>query len=60
MSSTLKQFPGNDEVQLTIVTSEGATKLEMPECITSYGPELHDQLLNLVDEQNLMIEETAN
>ena len=58
--STLKQFPGNDEVQLTIVTSEGATKLEMPECITSYGPELHDQLLNLVDEQNLMIEETAN
>jgi DNA polymerase-3 subunit alpha len=58
--NTLKQFPGNDEVQLTIITGEGATKLEMPEFITSYGPELHDQLLNLIDEQSLMIEETAN
>jgi DNA polymerase-3 subunit alpha len=56
---TLKQFPGNDEVQLAIVSGEEITKLELPDSATGYCPELHRQLAELVGEQDLFIENKA-
>lgn len=52
----LKQFPGNDEVHLAIVSGEEITKLEVPDLATSYCPELHRQLAELVGDQDLIVE----
>jgi len=56
----LRQFPGEDDVYLTIVTSEGATKIEMPDFTTDYSPELHRHLVSLIDEQDITIEEKVS
>ena len=53
---TLKQFPGNDEVHLSIISGEIITRLEFPNSTTSYCSELHRQLVELVGEQDLIIE----
>jgi DNA polymerase-3 subunit alpha len=53
---TLKQFPGNDEVHLAIISGEIITRLEFPNSTTSYCPELHRQLAELIGEQDLIIE----
>jgi DNA polymerase-3 subunit alpha len=50
---TLEQFPGDDEVSLAIVSTEGVTKLEVP--AAGYCPELHSQLVSLVGEGNLVV-----
>jgi DNA polymerase-3 subunit alpha len=52
---TLRLFPGEDEVHLAIVGSEGVTKLEVPDLATGYCPELHRQLVSLVGEDNLVV-----
>jgi DNA polymerase-3 subunit alpha len=52
---TLKIFPGEDEVNLAIVSAEGVTKLEVPDLATGYCPELHRQLVGLVGEDNLIV-----
>jgi DNA polymerase-3 subunit alpha len=52
---TLRLFPGEDEVHLAIVGSEGVTKLEVPDLATGYCPELHHQLVSLVGEDNLVV-----
>ena len=52
---TLKLFPGEDEVNLSIVSAEGVTKLEVPDLATGYCPELHRQLVVLVGEDNLIV-----
>ncbi|MBM3156861.1 MAG: DNA polymerase III subunit alpha [Chloroflexi bacterium] len=52
----LKQFPGTDEVYLAIVSGEEITKLTLPDSATSYCPELHRQLAELVGEQDLTVE----
>jgi DNA polymerase-3 subunit alpha len=52
----LRQFPGNDEVQLAIVSDNEITKLELPDLATRYCPELHHQLVALVGEQYLLVE----
>jgi DNA polymerase-3 subunit alpha len=59
LRDVLKRFPGNDEVYLTITTGDGTTKLEMADLSTSYGPELHEHLVNLIDEQSFSIDEVA-
>ncbi|MCX5995013.1 MAG: OB-fold nucleic acid binding domain-containing protein, partial [Chloroflexi bacterium] len=51
---TLRMFPGNDEVHLTIVGNEGITKLEVPD-LAGYCAELHRQLVSLVGEDNLVV-----
>jgi DNA polymerase-3 subunit alpha len=56
----LSQFPGKDEVYLSIVSGEGVTKLELPDLATDYCTELHQQLVDLVDEQDLIMEETVS
>jgi hypothetical protein len=53
---TLRQFPGNDEVYLAIVSGEEITRVEFPNSATSYCPELHRQLAELVGEQDLIVE----
>ena len=55
--ATLRQFPGEDEVYLAIVSNEGATKLEVPDLATGYCPQLHRQLVDLVGEQGLIVED---
>jgi DNA polymerase-3 subunit alpha len=52
---TLRLFPGDDEVHLAIVGSEGVTKLEVPNLATGYCLELHHQLVSLVGEDNLVV-----
>ena len=52
---TLRLFPGEDEVNLAIVSTQGVTKLEVPDLATGYCPELHRQLLGLVGEGNLIV-----
>jgi hypothetical protein len=52
---TLKLFPGEDEVNLSIVSTQGVTKLEVPDLATGYCPELHRQLVGLVGESNLIV-----
>ena len=52
---TLRLFPGDDEVHLAIVGSEGVTKLEVPNLATGYCSELHRQLVSLVGEDNLVV-----
>jgi len=50
---TLSRFPGDDEVRLDIVSNKGITKLEAP--ATGYCQELHQQLVALVGEDNLIV-----
>jgi len=52
---TLRLFPGEDEVHLAIVGSEGVTKLEVPDLATGYCSELHRQLVSLVGADNLVV-----
>jgi DNA polymerase-3 subunit alpha len=54
----LREFPGEDEVHLSVVSDGGVTELEAPEP-AGYCPELHRHLAELVDEQDLMVEERA-
>ena len=54
----LRQFPGEDEVHLVIVSSEGVTKLEVPHLGISYCPELRRQLVELISEKDVILEES--
>jgi len=56
----LRQFPGEDAVYLSIASSEGVTKLELPDLATEYCTELHQRLVDLVNEQDLIVEETVS
>ncbi len=53
----VRRYPGEDEVLLTIATDEGLVNLEMPNVATSYCPELHQQLTDLLGQQGLMVQE---
>ncbi len=58
--NVLKQFPGRDEVYLTIVSGEVTTKLEVPDLTIEYSPELHRYLIDIISEQDLIYEESVN
>ncbi len=51
---TLKDFPGEDEVSLRLENGEKIDKLKLAN--TSYCPELHQRLVELVGEDGLRIE----
>ena len=53
----VRRYPGEDEVLLTIATDEGLVNLEMPNVATSYCPELHQQLTDLLGQEGLRVQE---
>jgi len=54
---TLRDFPGQDEVSLCVTSEERVVNLKLPN--TSYCPELHQRLVELVGEDGLRLETTA-
>jgi len=53
---TLKEFPGQDEVNLCVTNEERIIKLKLSNIYTNYCPELHQQLVELVGEDGLRLE----
>jgi DNA polymerase-3 subunit alpha len=56
--STLKDFPGQDEVSLRITNEEKVISLRLSSISTNYCPELHQRLVELVGEDGVRIETT--
>jgi len=54
--AVLKEFPGQDEVSLSIVNGGSITRLKVPDMYTSYCTELHQRLLELLGEENFRVE----
>ncbi|MBA7570487.1 DNA polymerase III subunit alpha [subsurface metagenome] len=58
--NTLRDFPGEDEVNLQVVNGKKIFKLKLPNMYTNYCPELHQQLVELVGEEGIRLEPTNN
>jgi len=56
----LKQYPGEYQVYLSIVSDGRIIKMELPTMTAKCCPELHKQLSNIVGEQAIRIDSTAN
>jgi DNA polymerase-3 subunit alpha len=54
--NVIREYPGQDEVYLTIATKEGTLNLEMPNITTNYCTELRQELLSLA-RGKLIVEE---
>jgi len=52
----LRNFPGEDEVKLRVINEEKVVHLRLPNMGTSYCPELHQRLVELVGEGGLKLE----
>ena len=52
----LKDFPGQDEVKLSITNEDKVINLRLADASTSYCPELHQRLAELVGEDGLRVE----
>jgi DNA polymerase-3 subunit alpha len=55
---TLNDFPGQDEVSLCLIDAERKINLKLPNVYTSYCPELHQRLVEMVGEDGLRLEPT--
>ncbi len=56
---TLKDFPGENEVNLCVTNEERVINLKLSNIYTHYCPELHQQLVELVGEDGLRLEEKS-
>jgi len=56
--STLRDFPGQDEVSLRITNEEKIINLRLSSIYANYCPELHQRLVELVGEDGLRLEST--
>ena len=56
---TLKEFPGQDEVNLCVINEEKVINLKLSNIYTNYCPELHQRLVELVGEEGLRLEPNA-
>jgi len=56
---TLKGFPGQDEVNLKVISEEKVIKLKLSNMYANYCPELHQRLVELVGEEGIGLEPTA-
>ena len=52
----LKDFPGQDEVNLRVISDEKIIKLKLSNMYANYCPELHQRLVGLVGEEGLRVE----
>ena len=50
---TLREFPGQDEVNLCVINEEKVINLKLSNIATNYCPELHQRLVELVGEEGL-------
>jgi hypothetical protein len=55
---TLKDFPGQDEVNLRVIGEEKVIKLRLSNLYANYCPELHQRLVELVGEEGIGVEST--
>jgi DNA polymerase-3 subunit alpha len=55
----LRDFPGRDEVNLSIVRGNEVVLLKLPDGHTDYCPQLRERLVELVGEEGLRLEKTA-
>jgi len=53
---TLKGFPGQDEVNLWVISGEKVIKLKLSNMYANYCPELHQRLVELVGEEGIGVE----
>ena len=56
---TLRGFPGQDEVNLRVISEGKVIKLKLSNMYANYCPELHQQLVELVGEEGIGLEPTA-
>ena len=54
--ATLKEFPGEDTVNLRVTNEEKVVTLKLADLGVSYGPELQERLVALVGEGGLHLE----
>jgi hypothetical protein len=52
----LKDFQGQDEVNLCLINDERMVNLKLPDIQINYGPELHQRLVEMVGEDGLRVE----
>lgn len=55
----LRDFPGRDEVNLSIVRGNEVVLLKLPDGHADYCPQLRERLVELVGEEGLRLEKTA-
>ncbi|MES0279120.1 MAG: OB-fold nucleic acid binding domain-containing protein, partial [Dehalococcoidales bacterium] len=55
----LRDFPGRDEVNLSIVRENEVVLLKLPDGHAEYCPQLRERLVELVGEEGLKLEKTA-
>ena len=53
---TLKEFPGQDEVSLSIANEAKVINLKLSNLSINYCPELHERLIGLVGEEGVRVE----
>ncbi|MBE9502461.1 MAG: hypothetical protein IMY87_08555, partial [Chloroflexi bacterium] len=53
----LRDFPGEDEVCLSVTKDDGVINLELPGATTGYCPQLQQRLMSLLGEGELKVEE---
>lgn len=56
---TLRGFPGQDEVNLRVISEGKVIKLKLSNMYANYCPELHQRLVELVGEEGIGLEPTA-
>jgi len=54
--TALRDFPGQDEVKLSVINGERIINLKLYNIYTNYCPELHQRLVELVGEEGLRVE----
>jgi DNA polymerase-3 subunit alpha len=56
LTDTLREFPGEDEVNVCVINEEKVINLKLSNVATNYCPELHQRLVELVGEDGLGLE----
>lgn len=56
IAALLKEYPGKDEVRLSIINGSGPIPLKWPGLQTGFNPELKKRLVELVGEEGLKVE----
>ena len=60
LNDALKDFPGQDEVNLRVISEGKIIKLKLSNMYASYCPELHQRLVEIVGKDGLKLEETGS
>jgi len=55
----LQDFPGKDEVRLSVIKDDEVINLKLPDMTTGYSPELQQRLMGLLGEAELRVEELS-